>query len=441
MSHDLRRPRPHLLTERPPATNAMLLDMVRRFQLDEYSPHGSEHWLRVLANGRILAPLTGADPVVVDLFALLHDVCRENEDHDPGHGPRAAALAAELRGLWFDLDDSQMALLTDSCTRHDRGETEADPTVQTCWDADRLDLGRVGIVPDPRRLCTNAARDVDLITQSLQRSRRPGAIRMATWPGCELPLFRSVSAPPEGVDTSFPTIQYDWAHQVSFRDDPEAQRLALQGFGHAAGAGLGRAQWRWGGMRAEGQGREADLTAAVGAYQDAASHGVVEALNSLGLHLVKGWGAPVDEARGLALIREAAEAGYEAAAYNLGQFYSEGRHLPKDREMAIAEYRKAGLLPEALFNVATLLLEGTPSPQDKAEAIAALTNAARLGLAAAQYSLAVLYYNGQVIEQDDRRFVFWIERSAQQGHELAEQVIAKVNRANGQSDGSASPAD
>jgi uncharacterized protein len=27
-------------------------------------------------------------------------------------------------------------------------------TVQTCWDADRLDLGRVGIKPDPKRLFT-----------------------------------------------------------------------------------------------------------------------------------------------------------------------------------------------------------------------------------------------------------------------------------------------
>jgi uncharacterized protein len=31
--------------------------------------------------------------------------------------------------------------------------------VQTCWDADRLDLGRVGIIPRPDRLCTEEARD------------------------------------------------------------------------------------------------------------------------------------------------------------------------------------------------------------------------------------------------------------------------------------------
>ena len=28
--------------------------------------------------------------------------------------------------------------------------TEADITIQTCWDSDRLDLGRVGMMPEPR---------------------------------------------------------------------------------------------------------------------------------------------------------------------------------------------------------------------------------------------------------------------------------------------------
>ena len=43
------------------------------------------------------------------------------------------------------------------------GQTEADITIQTCWDADRLDLGRVWIIPDPDRLCTEPARDPALI--------------------------------------------------------------------------------------------------------------------------------------------------------------------------------------------------------------------------------------------------------------------------------------
>jgi uncharacterized protein len=45
-----------------------------------------------------------------------------------------------------------------ACRLHTDGHTEGDPTLQACWDADRLDLGRVGITPKPHRLCTDAAR-------------------------------------------------------------------------------------------------------------------------------------------------------------------------------------------------------------------------------------------------------------------------------------------
>ena len=36
-------------------------------------------------------------------------------------------------------------------------------TIQTCWDADRLDLGRVGMMPDPRFLSTEIAKRRDTI--------------------------------------------------------------------------------------------------------------------------------------------------------------------------------------------------------------------------------------------------------------------------------------
>jgi uncharacterized protein len=45
-----------------------------------------------------------------------------------------------------------------------------DITVLTCWDADRLDLGRVGIRPAAHRLCTDAARDPAMIEWAYRRS-------------------------------------------------------------------------------------------------------------------------------------------------------------------------------------------------------------------------------------------------------------------------------
>jgi uncharacterized protein len=36
-------------------------------------------------------------------------------------------------------------------------------TIQTCWDSDRLDLGRVGIMPHPSLLCTEVAKRPETI--------------------------------------------------------------------------------------------------------------------------------------------------------------------------------------------------------------------------------------------------------------------------------------
>lgn len=144
--------------------------LVASHQLGHRGFHGRDHWLRVLQNGRLLTPETGANLRVVELFALLHDSCRENENDDPLHGHRAAAYARDLRGTWFDATDAEMDLLTLACELHSDGFTEADVTVQTCWDADRLDLGRVGIRPSARHLCTEVAKRADIIAAAYRRS-------------------------------------------------------------------------------------------------------------------------------------------------------------------------------------------------------------------------------------------------------------------------------
>jgi uncharacterized protein len=144
--------------------------LVMNHRLGHRGFHGRDHWLRVLQNGRLLAAETGANLRVVELFALLHDSCRENENDDPLHGHRAAAYARDLRGRWFDATDAEMDLLTLACELHSDGYTEADITVQTSWDADRLDLGRVGIRPNVRYLCTEVAKRPDVIAAAYRRS-------------------------------------------------------------------------------------------------------------------------------------------------------------------------------------------------------------------------------------------------------------------------------
>lgn len=136
--------------------------------LDGY--HGVAHWARVLENGQRLATETGANLTVVTLFAVLHDALRVNEDSDPDHGPRAAAWAQEIRGKWITLDDQAFRLLHRACSGHTHERTHPDVTIQTCWDADRLDLGRVGVTPHPSRLCTEAAKRREILDWAQARA-------------------------------------------------------------------------------------------------------------------------------------------------------------------------------------------------------------------------------------------------------------------------------
>jgi uncharacterized protein len=142
------------------------------FALHWQGIHGAPHWARVKENGLRLASSTGADVRVVEAFAFVHDSCRLNDGHDPEHGSRSAELARSINHQFLQLDARQLDLLADACTGHSEGYIEADITVCTCWDADRLDLGRVGIVPRADRLCTLAARDPALIQWAYQRSIR-----------------------------------------------------------------------------------------------------------------------------------------------------------------------------------------------------------------------------------------------------------------------------
>jgi len=150
--------------------SALLVFLREQFALDWRGDHGITHWARVRANGLLLTPLTGASSHVVELFAFFHDAARRNEGEDSGHGARGARLAKQLQGQFFDATPEEMDLLGLACRQHSDGRVKGDATVLTCWDADRLDLGRVGIKPLARLLCTAAARQQHVIDTAYERS-------------------------------------------------------------------------------------------------------------------------------------------------------------------------------------------------------------------------------------------------------------------------------
>ena len=157
------------------------LKPVVRVVLDEYrlvpsGIHGVAHWARVLENGVRLAEMTGANVDVVQLFAVFHDCRRVSEEAEPTHGVLAAKFAAKLRGTLLQLSNDDFDLLFVACAGHTLHPTDDDPTVQTCWDADRLDLGRIGAKISPLWLGESTVEECGHIMEWADRRARARTI-------------------------------------------------------------------------------------------------------------------------------------------------------------------------------------------------------------------------------------------------------------------------
>lgn len=147
-------------TDATPLSGSRTLELVLQHATSEASMlHGVGHWQRVALAADLLArDVPGANPWVAFLFAVVHDALRLSDGSDPDHGSRAAALVRTLGGEALALDVRELELLAAACEGHAEGATTPDPAIGLCWDADRLNLWRVGVVPRPDLLSTDAAR-------------------------------------------------------------------------------------------------------------------------------------------------------------------------------------------------------------------------------------------------------------------------------------------
>lgn len=141
--------------------------VLEQYQLSPLGIHGVGHWERVLENGRRIAEFTGADVDVVELFAIFHDARRIDDGYDPEHGQRGGALACELAGIAFSLEPPRLRQLVIACDKHTSQRTHDDVTIATCWDADRLDLGRCGTQPHRSKLAVLFDRVEESASQDL----------------------------------------------------------------------------------------------------------------------------------------------------------------------------------------------------------------------------------------------------------------------------------
>ncbi len=153
-----------------------LQEHILSHRIFESELHGLMHWKQVERNGLLLANETGADVAVVRLFALFHDSKRADDGFDMEHGPRGAEFAkTNFEEHRLDITREQFDKLYHACKYHTTELRSGDATIDTCYDADRLDLGRVGIKLDPSKMATNFG--TRIAQRSLNDDVEPGSFR------------------------------------------------------------------------------------------------------------------------------------------------------------------------------------------------------------------------------------------------------------------------
>ena len=137
----------------------LVAKVISEAKLANSSIHGVSHWQTVERNGTYLCQFNSADIQVVQLFALFHDSKREDDHRDLEHGPRAEEYLRTISEL-VPLNTAQFEDLCIACRTHTVGKVTENITIGTCWDSDRLDIGRVGIKPHEKFLINPEAKRI-----------------------------------------------------------------------------------------------------------------------------------------------------------------------------------------------------------------------------------------------------------------------------------------
>ena len=128
---------------------------------------------------------------------------------------------------------------------------------------------------------------------------------------------------------------------------------------------------------------------------------------------------------------KAAEQGYDRAQNNMGRCCEFGIGTPKDLQQAVYWYKKAvdqGYTP-AINSLADYYENEEGNFE---EAILLYQKSAEKGDAEGQYSYALFNYfgHGDFLPASKDKAIYWLKKSADQGHEKAKQALNKYN--NGQ---------
>ncbi len=118
--------------------------------------HGISHLRRVAILSGRLANAVGEVVEAAVVMGFLHDCARKNDGNDLEHAHDSAVLARELTERFYPHLDVDR--ICDAIEGHAGGEVTTDPLSACLWDADRLELKRIGRTIDLDLLSTKVAK-------------------------------------------------------------------------------------------------------------------------------------------------------------------------------------------------------------------------------------------------------------------------------------------
>ena len=153
-----------------------VVDTVRELAWHVSDLHGVAHWARVYRYGKALASGLRLHPTYkdcIEIFAWTHDLARIDDSGGPQHAKDGARYFDAYVSMVFPHLTSMQCNIIHTAIYHHAEGISADEgwhegwfthldgskddilnTIGCCWDADRLDLLRLDMEPDPNRMST-----------------------------------------------------------------------------------------------------------------------------------------------------------------------------------------------------------------------------------------------------------------------------------------------
>jgi len=135
----------------------VLKKIVDEFYIKHSYIHGTPHWSRVFYFGHYLSELNDHDKENAAFFSIFHDSKRFEDNSDPLHGQRGAEFFKTFDKI-IHVSPEQKEIIYEACKVHNTLKQSDIIEVGLCLDSDRLDLWRVGIIPENEYLHTMQAK-------------------------------------------------------------------------------------------------------------------------------------------------------------------------------------------------------------------------------------------------------------------------------------------